>query len=102
MLVGYVRVSKSDGTQSIALQQDALLKYGVDVDMIFEDYASGKSDNREGLKNCLKALRNGDILVVWKLDRLGRSLKDLINLIEGFNEKGVGLKGSAPLIEDQR
>lgn len=74
-LIGYVRISKSDGSQILDLQKDALLIAGVEVPMIYEDLASGKKDNRPGLEACLKALRSGDTLVVWKLDRLGRDLR---------------------------
>ena len=70
MLIGYIRVSKADGSQTTDLQRDALLKAGVDEQHLYEDYASGKNDNRSGLEACLKALREGDVLVLWKLDRL--------------------------------
>jgi DNA invertase Pin-like site-specific DNA recombinase len=92
MLVGYCRVSKADGSQSLDLQRDALQKAGVGAEAIYEDHASGKRDDRPGLAACLKALRNGDALVVWKLDRLGRSLKHLVETVDGLNERGVGLK----------
>lgn len=92
MLVGYCRVSKADGSQSLDLQRDALRKAGVGAEAIYEDHASGKRDDRPGLAACLKALRNGDALVVWKLDRLGRSLKHLVETVDGLNERGVGLK----------
>ena len=72
MLIGYMRVSKSDGSQSTDLQRDALIAAGVDPSHLYEDYASGKREDRPELANCLKALREGDTLVVWKLDRLGR------------------------------
>ncbi len=70
MLIGYMRVSKIDGSQSLDLQRDALIKAGVDVANIYEDLASGKNDNRPGLMAALKALRSGDTLVVWKIDRM--------------------------------
>ncbi len=92
MLIGYIRVSKADGSQVLDLQRDALLKEGVESNRIYEDYASGKKDDRPGLTNCLKALQPGNTLVVWKLDRLGRSLKDLITIVEDFKNKGIGLK----------
>ena len=69
MLIGYARVSKADGSQSLDLQRDA----GVDAESIYHDFASGARDDRPGLENCLRALRKGDVLVVWKLDRLGRN-----------------------------
>ena len=92
MLVGYMRVSKADGSQSLDLQRDALLKAGITADAIYEDKASGKLDDRPGLLTCLKALRAGDVLVVWKLDRLGRSLAHLVDTIDNLSGRGVGLK----------
>jgi DNA invertase Pin-like site-specific DNA recombinase len=81
MFIGYMRVSKADGTQVLDLQRDALIEMGVDPDRIYDDLASGRFDDRPGLSNCLKALQPGNTLVVWKLDRLGRNLKHLVNLI---------------------
>ncbi|MEO0771265.1 MAG: recombinase family protein, partial [Cyanobacteria bacterium J06649_4] len=78
MLIGYIRVSKSDGSQSLDLQRDALLEAGVESHRIYEDLASGRKDARPGLDNCLKALQPGNTLVIWKLDRLGRDLKHLV------------------------
>ena len=78
MLMGYMRVSKADGSQTTDLQRDALLAAGVDAAHLYEDYASGKKDDRPGLTACLKALREGDTLYIWKLDRLGRDLRHLI------------------------
>lgn len=75
MLIGYARVSKADGSQSLDLQHDALRAAGVERDNIYDDLASGGRDDRHGLTACLKSLRDGDVLVVWKLDRLGRSLR---------------------------
>lgn len=92
MLVGYARVSKADGSQSLDLQRDALLDAAVSNKHIYEDLASGKKDDRPGLDACLKALRAGDTLVVWKLDRLGRSLTHLVNLIDELHKRKVGLK----------
>lgn len=92
MLIGYIRVSKSDGSQVLDLQKDALLNAGVKFDYIYEDLASGRKDDRPGLKSCLKALQPGNTLVVWKLDRLGRDMKHLINLIDDLNQKQVGFK----------
>lgn len=92
MLVGYMRVSKADGTQTTDLQRDALIAEGVDPDAMYEDKASGKKDNRPELTACLKALRHGDILVVWKLDRLGRDLRDLVNIVHDLTQRGIGLK----------
>jgi DNA invertase Pin-like site-specific DNA recombinase len=81
VLVGYMRVSKADGSQSVALQCDALTAAGVDPDRLYEDQASGRRDDRPGLALYLKALREGDILVVWKLDRLGRNLHHLVTTV---------------------
>ena len=67
MLIGYVRVSKSDGTQTLAPQRDALLAAGVKPERIYQGLASGRHDARPGLLACLKALQPGDTLVVWKL-----------------------------------
>ena len=92
MLIGYMRVSKADGSQSTGLQRDALIAAGVDPDHIYEDLASGKNDDRPGLAACLKALRQGDVMVVWKLDRLGRNLRHLVNTVHGMNDRGIGLK----------
>ncbi len=92
MLIGYARVSKADGSQSLDLQRDALLAAGVAEDRIYTDRASGKRDERLGLEACLKALREGDVLVIWKLDRLGRSLHHLVKTVTGLSEHGMGLK----------
>lgn len=92
MLVGYMRVSKADGSQTTDLQRDALLAAGVEAQHLYEDTASGKRDNRPGLAACLKALRAGDTLVVWKLDRLGRDLRHLVNTVDDLAKRGVGFK----------
>ncbi len=92
MLIGYARVSKSDGSQVIDLQRDALEKEGVSSDSIYVDTLSGKKDDRPGLNACLKALRKGDVLLVWKLDRLGRDLKHLVNTVHGLAERHIGFK----------
>jgi len=92
MLIGYARVSKSDGSQLLDLQKDALLKAGVDQEYIYQDLASGRKDDRPGLIACLKALQPGNTLVVWKLDRLGRDMKHLVNLIDDMSHKKVGFK----------
>lgn len=92
MLIGYMRVSKADGSQVFDLQRDALIEAGVRPDMIFEDRASGKLDERPGLDACLKSLREGDVLVVWKLDRLGRNLKHLVNTAYDLTGRSVGLR----------
>ena len=92
MLVGYMRVSKSDGSQVLDLQRDALLAAGVAPERLYEDLASGRKDDRPGLAACLKALQPNNTLVVWKLDRLGRDLKHLVNTVDELNQRGVGLK----------
>lgn len=73
-----MRVSKADGSQSTNLQRDALIAAGVRPAHLYEDLASGRRDDRPGFAACLKALREGDTLIVWKLDRLGRDLRHLI------------------------
>ena len=92
MLIGYIRVSKTDGSQNTNPQLDALLAAGVEAQYIYEDYASGKDEHRPGLENCLKALRAGDTLMVWKLDRLGRSLQHLVKIAEDLRKREIGLK----------
>ena len=91
-LIGYARVSKADGSQVHDLQHDALLGSGVEPDHIYEDSASGRRDDRPGLAAALKALRSGDTLVTWKLDRLGRDLRHLVNLVGDLTKREVGLK----------
>jgi DNA invertase Pin-like site-specific DNA recombinase len=92
MQIGYIRVSKSDGSQVLDLQHDALLEAGVDPERIYKDLASGRNDDRPGLRSCLKALQPGNTLVVWKLDRLGRDLKHLINTVDDLNKRNIGFK----------
>lgn len=92
MLIGYMRVSKIDGSQTTDLQRDALVAAGVSADHLYEDRASGKQDARPGLDAALKALREGDTLVVWKLDRLGRDLKHLVNTVHDLATRKVGFK----------
>lgn len=92
MLLGYMRISKSDGSQTTNPQFDALVQAGISPEYIYEDQASGKDEHRPGLEACLKALREGDTLVVWKLDRLGRSLQHLIKIAEDLRKREIGLK----------
>jgi DNA invertase Pin-like site-specific DNA recombinase len=92
MLIGYMGVSKADGSQTTDLQRDALLNAGVDAAHLYEDQASGRLDARPGLLAVVKALRAGDTLVIWKLDRLGRDLRHLINTVHDLTDRGVGLK----------
>lgn len=89
-LVGYQRVSTDD--QKLELQHDALTAAGVHPDRIYEDRLSGAKTDRPGLEHASRACRKGDILVVWRLDRLGRSLKDLIAIVERLEGRGVGLR----------
>lgn len=92
MLIGYARVSKADGTQVHDLQIDALKQAGVPANRIYTDEASGARDDRPGLTNALKATRADDVLVVWKLDRLGRDLRHLVNVVHDLNSRGVSLR----------
>lgn len=95
MLIGYARVSTAE--QNLALQIDALEKAG--CEKIYEDKISGSKDNRPGLNQALENLRQGDTLVVWKLDRLGRSLKSLISLIEELEDKDINFKSVTDSID---
>lgn len=88
MLIGYARVSTID--QTMALQEDALKQVG--CDRIFRDVVSGAATVRLGLSEALAYARDGDVLVVWKLDRLGRSLAHLIQLVEELKNRGIGFK----------
>jgi DNA invertase Pin-like site-specific DNA recombinase len=88
MLIGYARVSTHD--QTLALQQDALKK--ADCDQIYTDTASGASQERPGLAQAVSHCREGDTLVVWRLDRLGRSLRHLIDTITALDDRGIGFK----------
>src|SRR5271157_5360591 len=91
-LIGYMRVSKADGSQVLDLQHDALIAAGVPQRNLYSDAASGKRDDRPGLDACLKALREGDTLVAWKLDRIGRDLRHLVNLVHDLTKRGIGLR----------
>jgi DNA invertase Pin-like site-specific DNA recombinase len=88
MLIGYARVSTLE--QSLDLQKDALQKAG--SERIFTDTLSGATAVREGLNEALSHLRIGDVLVVWKLDRLGRSLKHLIETVTDLESRGIGFR----------
>lgn len=92
MLIGYMRVSTDGDRQSTDLQRDALINAGIDERHIFEDKASGSKDDRAGLAQVLEYVKSGDTLVVWKLDRLGRSLPHLIEIVNQLKSKGVGFK----------
>ena len=95
MLIGYARVSTTD--QNLSLQKDALEKAG--CERIYEDELSGTKDNRPGLLKALEMLRENDTLVVWKLDRLGRSVKSLIELVSELNSKNVHFKSLTDSID---
>jgi DNA invertase Pin-like site-specific DNA recombinase len=88
MLIGYARVSTDD--QNLDLQRDALVRAG--CEKIYTDQQSGASTDRLGLTGVLEMARSGDTLVVWRLDRLGRSLKHLIHLVEKLEHQGIGLR----------
>jgi DNA invertase Pin-like site-specific DNA recombinase len=88
--VGYARVSTDD--QDLTLQIDALTKHGIPKTYIFMDKLSGAKTDRPGLTKCLDTLQSGDILVVWRLDRLGRSMRHLITLVEELRARGVGFR----------
>jgi len=95
MLIGYARVSTFD--QSPALQLDALRAVG--CERVFEEMASGAKEDRPQLLAALDHMRAGDVLVVWKLDRLARSLKQLVNLLEVLNGRSIGFRCLAPAID---
>ncbi len=92
MNVGYMRVSSEGERQTTDLQKDALLQAGVDARHIFEDKISGAKDKRIGLEKALAFLQPGDCLVVWKLDRLGRSLSHLLSIIKDLRDRGIAFK----------
>lgn len=95
--IGYARVSTDD--QNLDLQLDALHKVGIGDDRLYSDTASGKDAERKELAACLKALREGDTLVVWRLDRLGRSLPDLVRIVGELEQKGVSFESLTEKIE---
>jgi len=88
MKIGYARVSTKD--QSLNLQKDALKKAG--CEKIYSEQISGTKTDRTKLNEMIEHIRQGDVIIVWKLDRLGRSLRDLVNLISKFQDLGVGFK----------
>lgn len=95
MIIGYARVSTSD--QDTSLQLDALQQIG--CERIYQESKSGTCKERPELARCLDSLRAGDTLVVWRLDRLGRSLKDLVEIISSLEEVGVGFKSLTESID---
>ena len=92
MLVGCMRVSSDSDRQTTDLQRDALLAAGVDERHLFEDKASGARSDRSGLATALDFVRAGGCLVVWKLDRLGRSLPHLLEIVTGLEAREVGFR----------
>lgn len=88
MRIGYARVSTQD--QRPELQLDALAVAG--CEQVFQEKMSGKDKDRPELETCLKVVRQGDTLVVWRLDRLGRSLKDLVGIVHALQERGIGFQ----------
>lgn len=95
MLIGYARVSTQD--QNLDAQRDALQNLG--CNQIFEEKITGKKKERPELNICLRTLRQGDVLVVWKLDRLARSLKDLVEIISELDDKQIGFKSITESID---
>jgi DNA invertase Pin-like site-specific DNA recombinase len=87
-----MRVSSTDDRQSVDLQRDALIAAGVDSRHLFSDKASGAREDRTDLRHCLEYLKTGDTLVVWKLDRLGRSLPHLLSILTDLRERGVSFR----------
>ena len=92
MLVGYMRVSSAHDRQTTDLQRDALLDAGVDPRQLFADQASGTRDDRPGLQQALAYVQPGDCLIVWKLDRLGRSLPHLLQIVTTLHTRGVAFR----------
>jgi len=85
MKIGYARVST--GLQNLDLQQDSLANYG--CEKIFTDKVSGAKSNRPGLESAIEFARTGDVVVVWRLDRLGRNMEDLISIVNALNNRGI-------------
>src|ERR1039457_2563583 len=95
MLIGYARVSTDD--QNLHLQNDALKKEG--CEKIYTDQIGGATTERPGLKTCFEVLRAGDTMVIWRLDRLGRSLKHLMQMVDQLDKLGIGLKSITESID---
>ena len=95
MIIGYARVSTQE--QNLDAQSDALKN--ANCEQIFEEKITGKHKDRPELKTCLKSLRKGDVLIVWKLDRLARSLKDLVEIITELNDRKIGFKSLTEAID---
>jgi len=92
MKIGYARVSKADGSQTFDMQIDCLVHEGVAAENIYTDTLSGSIDERPGLASCLKALRTDDMLVLRRLDRLGRNLRHLIDTVDDLGKRGIGIQ----------
>jgi hypothetical protein len=92
MQIGYMRVSSESDRQTTDLQRDAQLAAGVDSRHLFDDHASGAKDDRPGLVKALAFVQAGDVLVVWKLDRLGRSLSHSLSIVNALKEKKVAFR----------
>jgi len=97
-LVGYARVSKDE--QNLNLQLDALKAAGCNAELVFVDKVSGAKAKRPGLDACMAELSDGDVLVVWRLDRLGRSMVHLISIIEDLQQRGVGFRSISDGVVD--
>lgn len=89
-LIGYARVNTDE--QNLDFQIDSLIEAGCSKNEIFKDRISGAKSEHAGLNQCMEVLSTGDVLIVWRLDRLGRSMVHLVSLIETLREKGVGFK----------
>ena len=95
MIIGYARVNTQD--QNPELQVDALEKAG--AEQVFQEKFTGTLRERPELSQCLRMLRQGDVLVVWKLDRLARSLKDLVEIVQDLQDRGIGFKSLTESID---
>jgi DNA invertase Pin-like site-specific DNA recombinase len=95
MIIGYARVSTQD--QNSDFQVDAL--EGAGCEQIFQEKITGKLRERPELSQCLRVLRTGDTLIVWKLDRLARSLKDLVEIVQDLNDREIGFKSLTEAID---
>ncbi len=97
LMIGYARVSTDD--QILTLQIDALLRAGIDRQRIYQEQVSGISTKRPQLAEALKALRPGDLLVCWRLDRLGRSVPELIRIMDDLQKRGIGFRSLSESID---
>ena len=88
--IGYARVSKYD--QDLKMQIDALLNFGCKQNHIFTDHISGSKNERPGLSKCMQELQPGDTLIVWRLDRLGRSMPHLVSIVEDLKKREISFK----------